>query len=317
MLTAARPDSPLPLPHRPGLGLDAGGTQTRWALSDAAGQLIAEGSIPGISGLQLSSGAGRVQLAQTSQQLAEAVLPHGRPGALYGGITGLGEASAGLAMAEQLANALGLAPRLAHCGSDMDIAYRAAFEPGEGYLVYAGTGAIAAFIDAQGQMQRAGGRGPILGDEGSGYWIAREALAAVWRAEDEAPDSWPQSSLARHLFEALGGSDWASSRAFVYGGERGAIGQLALAVAAAARDGDAQAQALLRRAGQELARLPLALARRFGPRPVVAAGRALLLHPLIQEGLRDALAPEGLELRLQQLEPHKTAALLAARRSSP
>lgn len=316
-MSACPPASSLPTAalQRPGLGLDAGGTQTRWALADADGRLIAEGSVAGISGLQLGSGAGRVCLAQTSQQLAEAVLAHGRPGALYGGITGLGEAGTGRAMAEQLALALGLAPERAHCGSDMDIAYRAAFTPGEGYLVYAGTGAIAAFIDAQGQMQRAGGRGPILGDEGSGYWIAREALAAVWRAEDETPGGWPQSTLARHLFEALGGSDWSASRAFVYGGERGAIGQLALAVAAAARDGDAQAQALLRRAGQELARLPMALARRFGPRPVVAAGRALLLHPLIHESLRAALAPQGIELRLQQLEPHKTAAQLAARRS--
>lgn len=296
-----------------GLGLDAGGTQTRWALADAQGRLLAEGAVAGINGLQLASGAGRVALAQTAQRLADAVLAHGRPGALYAGITGLAEAAAGQAMADLLSQALGMAPQRACCGSDMEIACRAAFAPGEGYLVYAGTGAIAAFLDADGSLQRAGGRGPILSDEGSGYWIAREALAAVWRAEDECPGAWRHSLLAQRLFERLGGSDWAASRAFVYGGERGAIGQLALAVASAAQGGDAQAQALLRRAGSELARLALALLRRYGPRPVLAAGRALLLHPLIGEGLREALAPEGIELRLQQLEPHKTAAQLAAR----
>ncbi|MBB2488248.1 ATPase, partial [Mitsuaria sp. WAJ17] len=123
-----------------------------------------------------------------------------------------------------LSQALGLSPRQMRCGSDMEIAYLSAFAPGEGYLVYAGTGAIAAFIDHDGHFQRAGGRGPILGDEGGGYWIAREALAAIWRQEDEQPGSTQQSPLAQALFAAIGGSDWASTRAFVYGADRGAVG---------------------------------------------------------------------------------------------
>lgn len=296
-----------------GLGLDAGGTQTRWALSDAGGQLLAEGHVAGLSGLQLGNSAGRVALAQTSQLLAAAVLARGRPRGLYAGITGMGEADgpAAAQLRELLSQALGLAPSTIFVGSDMDIAYRSAFAPGEGYLLYAGTGAIAAYIDPAGRMQRAGGRGTLLGDEGSGFWIAREALAQVWRREDEAPGSWRDSAMARRLFEALGGSDWAATRAFVYGGERGAIGRLALAVAAAAETDEA-ARTLLRRAGAELARLALALIRRYGARPVVAAGRALQLHPLIAEGLRAALPP-GTALTVTHLEPHLTAAQLAAR----
>ncbi len=309
------PVVPLDTPRdaRLGLGLDAGGTQTRWALSDAAGRCLAEGHVAGLSGLQLASVEGRVALAQTAHQLAFATLAHGRPSGLYAGITGLGEADgpAAAQLKDILSQALGLKPAAMVCGSDMDIAYRSAFEPGQGYLLYAGTGAIAAFIDAQGRMQRAGGRGALLGDEGSGFWIAREALAGVWRREDEAPGSWQESALARALFEAIGGSDWALTRQFIYGGERGTIGRLALAVAAAAET-DADARALLRRAGGELARLALALLRRYGTRPVVAAGRALQLHPLIIEGLRAAL-PEAIALRVQDLQPHLTAARLAAR----
>ncbi len=297
----------------PGLGLDGGGTQTRWALADAGGQLLGEGSIAPISGLQLASASGRERLLQTLQQLAAQLRPFGTPGALYAGITGLAEPGSGRAMAGLMAQALGIAPGRTTCCSDIELAHRAAFEPGEGYLLYAGTGSIAAFVDAQGQLQRAGGRGAILGDEGGGYWIAREALAAVWRAEDEAPGRWQDSALARRLFERLGGSDWATSRAFVYGGERGAMGQLALAVAAAAQAGDSQALALLRRAGQELARLVLALVGRYGPRPVVASGRALLLHPALTESLQEQLVAEGVALSLQQLQPHQTAAQLAAR----
>jgi glucosamine kinase len=82
-------------------------------------------------------------------------------------------------------------------------------------------------------------------------------------------------------------------------------------VADAAEAGDALARALLERAGVELARLALALLARYGPRPVVAAGRALQLHPLIATGLRAAL-PADIALRVCHLEPHKTAAQLAA-----
>jgi glucosamine kinase len=308
--TSSTPSSPA---SRLGLGLDAGGTQTRWALADAQGRLMAEGQVAGISGLQLARVEGRIALAQTAHQLAFAILPHGRPGGLYAGITGVGEADgpAAAQFKDIFSQALGLKPAAMVCGSDMDIAYRAAFAPGQGYLLYAGTGAIAAFIDADGQMQRAGGRGALLGDEGSGFWIAREALAAIWRREDEAPGSWRDSPLACRLFEAIGGSDWALTRSFIYSGERGAIGRLALAVAAAAEH-DEQARQLLWRAGQELARLALALLRRYGPRPVVAAGRALQLHGLIAEGLRDALRPAGVDLSIRHLEPHKTAAQLAA-----
>ena len=303
-----------------GLGLDAGGTQTRWVLARSDGSLVARGEIGGFSALLLDSAAGRVVLAQTLQSLATAVLAHAAPGALRGlqaGVTGLGEPDGppGRQLRALLAQHLGLAPAQIHCDSDIAQAWHALFQPGEGYLVYAGTGAIAAFIDASGQMHRAGGRGPLLGDEGGGQWIAREALALVWRREDEEPGAWSRSSLARHLFDELGGADWPTTRAFMYGGDpaarRGAVGRLALAVARAAQADDPDALALLHRAGQELARLPRALAHRLGVRPVVAAGRVLQLHPAIASGLRAAL-PQALALAVQQPD----TALAAARRAA-
>ncbi|WP_431259733.1 BadF/BadG/BcrA/BcrD ATPase family protein [Roseateles chitinivorans] len=181
-----------------GLGLDAGGTQTRWALARPDGTLVARGEVGGFSALLLDTSAGRVVLAQTLQSLAAAVLSHAVPGALSGlqaGITGLGEPEgpAGRQLRALLAQQLGLAPAQIQCDSDIAQAWHALFRPGEGYLVYAGTGAIAAFIDEAGTLHRAGGRGPLLGDEGGGQWIAREALALVWRREDESPGAWTGS----------------------------------------------------------------------------------------------------------------------------
>ncbi|MGK5062909.1 BadF/BadG/BcrA/BcrD ATPase family protein [Janthinobacterium sp. LB3P112] len=295
-----------------GLGIDAGGTQTRWALANADGAIVADGAVEGLSALQMSNEAGRAAVHATFARLCQGVLAVGQPGAVVAGLTGFGGDD--VALAHMLAALLALDAGDVSVGNDIDIAYRDSFEPGEGYLVYAGTGSIAAWIDADGVFHRAGGRGVLLDDGGGGYWIAREALRHIWRREDEAPGSWQASPMAGAVFAQLGGSDWSLSRAFMYGQDRGAIGRLALAVAASA-DADPLALDILRRAGQELARLALALTARYGPRPVVLAGRAAQLHPAIAVAMRAAL-PVSLMLEQKVARSHEAAAKLAARAAS-
>jgi glucosamine kinase len=300
-----------------GLGLDAGGTQTRWALA-RSGELLAEGHVAGLSGMQLANAAGLADLLSSLGALAQALAPYGPVGAVHAGITGLPDSdSQGIAQMKQLlAQALVIDPQALQCRSDIHMAWHAAFSsPAAGYLIYAGTGSMAAFVDVQGQLHRAGGRGLLLGDEGSGGWIATEALAEVWRMEDATPGSAvAESALARALFATIGASDWASTRAYVYNGSRGQLGALALAVAATSAQ-DPRSAALLLRAGRELARLGLALLQRFGPRPIVVAGRVLSLSPLIEQGLREQLGTAQVlapMIELQQLQPHRQAALAAA-----
>lgn len=295
-----------------GLGIDAGGTQTRWALANADGAIVADGAVEGLSALQMGSDAGRAAVHATFATLCKQVLAVGQPRAVVAGLTGFGGDD--VVLAKMLSALLALDAGDVRVGNDIDIAYRDSFEPGEGYLVYAGTGSIAAWIDADGVFHRAGGRGVLLDDGGGGYWIAREALRHIWRREDEAPGSWQSSPMAEAVFTQLGGSDWSLSRAFMYGQDRGAIGRLALAVAASG-DTDPLALDILRRAGQELARLALALTARYGPRPVVLAGRAAQLHPAIAAAMRAAL-PVSLRMEQKVARSHETAAKLAARAAS-
>ncbi|HSQ71290.1 MAG TPA: BadF/BadG/BcrA/BcrD ATPase family protein, partial [Rubrivivax sp.] len=216
------------------------------------------------------------------------------------------------------AAALGLAPAAVQPMTDIELVYRTAFAPGEGVVLYAGTGSIAAFVDADGTMPRAGGRGAVIDDAGGGHWIGRRALRQIWRAEDAEPGAWRHSPLARRVFERIGGIDWAQTRHWVYNGPgaaRGEMGLLALAVAAAA-DEDAAALALLQAAGAELARLALAMRQRFGPLPLALAGRVFELHPAIELGLRQAL-PAGSAMRRLALPAHHAAARLAARHPTP
>ncbi len=292
-----------------GLGIDAGGTQTRWALATASGAIVAEGQVAGLSALQLGDAGARPGIHASVAQLAKAALAAGKPSRVRAGLTGFG--GDGQQIAHWLAQLLELAPGAITLCSDIEIAYLDSFEPGQGYLVYAGTGSIAAWIDSAGQLHRAGGRGVLLDDGGGGYWIAREALRQIWRAEDECPGAWRSSIMAQAVFDQLGGSDWAVSRQFMYGQERGAIGKLALTVAATA-DSDPIAYNILERAGQELARLALALTARYGQRPVVLSGRASQLHPAIAEAMRAAL-PKEISLRQKNGQAHHAAARIAAK----
>lgn len=290
-----------------GLGIDAGGTQTRWALAQRDGQIVAEGALAGCSGNQMASAQGRAAVQAVVTQLGAQVLAQGQPLAVCAGLSGFDGVTT--EPAQWLAQALGLASTSIRLRSDIEIAYFDSFAAGEGYLVYAGTGSIAAWIDADGNLQRAGGRGVLLDDGGGGYWIAREALRHIWRQEDEAPGSWQTSPMAQAVLARIGGSDWAVSRQFVYGQERGALGELALAVAASA-EADPLAHAILNRAGQELARLGLALVRRYGVRPIVLSGRAASLHPVIAGAMRAAL-PAEIPLQQKATLGHHAAARIA------
>jgi glucosamine kinase len=299
------------------LGIDAGGSGTRWALmavrpslgaSGAAPRLVAEGEGAALSGTQLLEAAGELAADVALGGIARALpeLPH----AVVAGLTGYDHALAPR-MLPRLTQIFGVEARAAKAMSDIELLCGASFAPGEGIVVYAGTGSIAAHLDAMAYLHRAGGRGAVIDDAGGGYWIAREALRRIWRAEDEEPGAWQRSPLAQAFFEQLGGPEWARTRHWVYGASRGELGALATVVAAVANK-DAAAMALLEQAGRELGRLVLALMRRVGRQPVAVAGRAFALHPAVERGLVAAM-PLGTEVAPAREVPHLAAARLALR----
>jgi N-acetylglucosamine kinase-like BadF-type ATPase len=132
---------------------------------------------------------------------------------------------------------------------DDEIALDAAFRGGPGILIIAGTGSNVLGRAADGAMYHAGGWGPALGDEGSGFWIGQEALRAGFWAKDrdvptalltEIGDLWGTKSLGEivEMANARPGPD---------------LPALAPLVARCADAGDELAAAVLQRAGIELA----------------------------------------------------------------
>jgi N-acetylglucosamine kinase-like BadF-type ATPase len=79
--------------------------------------------------------------------------------------------------------------------SDVEAASLGALDGRPGILVLAGTGSIVLGRDGEGRVARAGGLGPLIGDEGSAFWLGREWLrltpkvAGIARALARRPDA--------------------------------------------------------------------------------------------------------------------------------
>ena len=292
------------------LGIDAGGTAVRWAVCGRDGALVARGEAAPVTG-HLFLPEARAGFEAFTGELGAAVADL-RIGAAVAGITGLtGDSPEAEAARGLLSEALRLDPAVIEVQDDLWIGYRAVFQPGQGHLVYSGTGSVAMHMREDGSVFRVGGRGILIDDAGSAFAIGRGALNLVYRRIDRGEDPGP---LGEALFAAVGGESWNAVRAHVYGGGRTAVALLARAVAGAA-EADPAALAVLQEAGAELAVLARALIAREGPRDVVVLGRAAGLHPAILDAMREELP--GVALRTEITDAALAAARLACARARP
>ncbi len=136
---------------------------------------------------------------------------------------------------------------------DAVVAYYAVTYGVPGVAVIAGTGSIAFGMNRLGERARSGGWNWLFGDEGSGYWIAREALQAAARAFD---GRGPKTMLVDIFMENFRIDDPLDMLEVVYrnmGGDPLRIADLAVLVDKAAESGDEVAIGILEKAGVELA----------------------------------------------------------------
>jgi N-acetylglucosamine kinase-like BadF-type ATPase len=183
-----------------------------------------------------------------------------------------------------------------------------------GVVIVAGTGAIAWGRNDAGTTARAGGWGYMLGDEGSGYDVGRQALqAALMAADGRGEGTLLLPRLIRQL--RLGTIEQAVEWAHDAANPRRAIAALAALVVEVAHQGDQVAGGILTRAGIELGRSAAAVIRRLGlggqPVMLVPIGGLfsagdLVLAPLLRVAGREA----PVSLRLPEVEPALAAARL-------
>ncbi|RMB59589.1 N-acetylglucosamine kinase [Tessaracoccus antarcticus] len=114
------------------------------------------------------------------------------------GVSGLGAHDTAVELSSLLGDAAG-SVLLAH---DATTSYLGALGNREGVVVAAGTGAVTLAVGPH-TVQRVDGWGHLLGDAGSGFWIGREALSAVLRAQDHRGEPTALTAVAEAEFGDL------------------------------------------------------------------------------------------------------------------
>lgn len=183
-----------------------------------------------------------------------------------------------------------------------------------GIAVIAGTGSAAWGANDDGDEARAGGWGYLLGDEGSGYWLAREAVRYSLHRMNLGlePDDLTEAllgstglteagELIAHFHDAATGRRYWAQRARV--------------VVEAADAGHAGAGFMLDQAAHDLARMAAQVARQLGIEGPVILGSGLGMNvPRLQTGFRTALEEQGIQdVRVLERDPVFGTIDLAAR----
>lgn len=175
--------------------------------------------------------------------------------------------------------------------SDIEIALIGAHERPHGALLLAGTGSIAYAIDEHNQRHRVGGWGYLIGDEGSGYWIGRQALHHLTRQFDNRT---ARTDFHRHIVQMLDLTTPYDLINWVYRQQSqpptSAIARLAPTVIHHAELGDTIAVAIIDEAIQHLTELARAVCHRaqMNLNQLAFAG-GLTNHTFIRNRLMDAL----------------------------
>ena len=185
------------------LGIDGGGTGCRAAVADAQGRILGQGAAgPANVNTDVAATCANI-LAATRQALAgTGVAPEDLQAAL--GLAGANVSAAVVQLRAMLPFAR------AEIVTDAVTATKGALGAGDGIVAAMGTGSV--FARQQGgAVRQFGGRGFLLGDEGSGAVLGRALLAEALRAEDGFV---PMTPLLQAVLDELGGIEGVISFGF-------------------------------------------------------------------------------------------------------
>jgi N-acetylglucosamine kinase-like BadF-type ATPase len=183
---------------------------------------------------------------------------------------------------------------------DLEVAFAAGTPEPDGSVLVAGTGATAGAVTGHRLTRTADGHGWLLGDDGSGFWLGREAVRAALRALDAGESAGRLvGSVLRELAgaetvdevaaaRARRGTDWCRDRVIeaVYARPGVQLSALAPLVSAAYREGDPEARSIVERAAAALLTTLSRIRGHDETTPIVLAG-----------GLTSDTSPVGTTLR--------------------
>ena len=302
------------------LGIDGGGTKTvAWLAplhDDGTGQVLGKGDAG--PGNPRSAG---FEVAQQSIEdaigaaFADAKLPRESVVAACFGLAGAGRKTEQDTIAAWAAKRR--FARSVRIHSDPELALAAGTPDDWGIALLCGTGSLAWGRTAGGRVDRCGGWGYLLGDEGSGYAIAMAALNATVRAADGRGE--PTILLDRFM-KTLGAETplALTERVYEHSMTPGRLADGSKLVFDAA-EADAVAQRILAKAADDLAEMVVTLSRRVGfaagHYPLALAGSVIVKQAGFRARVLDRLKQAGAEPSVSEIvpEPVRGAVILARR----
>lgn len=289
---AAAPANPL---HGITIGLDIGGTKTHGVRF--------EDGIPVADESAGSSNVQNVTREEAARNLADlfARIGSGHVARVYAGSGGIDTDEDAAALAALIQP---LVPEARVTVVHDSRLLLAAGRARTGVAVIAGTGSAAWGRNADGVEARAGGWGYLLGDEGSGYWLGREAVRHSLRRMNQG---MPIDSLTAALLESCGLDHPNKLIALFHSPATGRRfwAQQAKHVVEAAAAGHQDSAALLEQAGNDLAALAGQVLVQLGlDGPVILGGGLGMNVVPLQESFRRNLSDAGItDVRVLDQEP--------------
>jgi N-acetylglucosamine kinase len=299
------------------LGFDGGGTKTDCVLLDANGNVIGEGrggpANPLRSGYEVAFSSLREAAAGA---IAAGKIRLGEITGVCAGLAGAGRRSVVRRMIVFLSEEFPAA--LTQVATDYEVALESAVGSAPGVILIAGTGSVAYGRNDAGETARAGGYGPLLGDEGSAFEIGRRAVAAVARSRDMDA---PVTVMAEMISAALDCPDWDDLMLRIMKNPDDVFPKLFPVVAAAANSEDSAAKEIMFASAIGLGNLAMIVIRRLGMKgqqfPLVKCGGVFGRCHMLDSLLDSVLASGALRAKILRLEisPAVGAARMAARLS--
>ncbi len=293
------------------LGIDGGGTKTLALLADQHGNLLGRG-VSGSSNLNaVGFSVACAALEEAIRQAFASPVPEVFRAVL--GLSGAGRPEDRLrfyAWAQTRYPGANI-----QILTDAEILLAAAAPQGAALALISGTGSIAYGRTLTGDLIRAGGRGYLFGDEGSGFALGAAAL----RAAAQAHDGRAQPTLLTDLLLArlqLQTPPQLIPNLYQAANPRVQIASLAEEVEKAAAAGDSAALAILRQASQDLADALQSLHRQIRPVgsiPLAYTGGVLLHGEILPALLRREVEQRQIQLDWKKEEEPAWGALILAR----
>lgn len=277
------------------IGLDIGGTKTRGVRFEN-GEVVADASVG-------SSNVQNVSRAEAARNLAGlfARIGSGAVERVYAGAGGIDTDDDAAALTALIAPHVPVARVTVVHDSRLLLAAGGA---STGVAVIGGTGSAAWGRNGHGDQARSGGWGYLLGDEGSGYWLGREAVRHSLRRMNQGLDT---DSLTTALLASCGVDHPNRLIALFHDASTGRRywAERARLVVQAADAGHPESRELLGQAGRDLAQLAEQPLRQLGLDGPVILGGGLGMHvPRLQESFRSALAAAGFaDVRVLDRDP--------------